>query len=459
MSKFDKIMLIISSVFCFCSFTLSPLYYAIKSKMTYAAACKELYVKGLFGSFKQDFKKGFKTFCSEVKKVVKVLYNGVCAFIEWCKPPKPKHIFTDELDCAFRMVLADYTFTPMIPDITYHYDTPSYISIGLYAKKLITPEIAQELTWHTQSVFQRYLDACQLNNFEYTVIPNVIDNKITLNLLYCEYPEEYPLYSMACRQATYLNIERTCPPLPEQLEIKGRGVVLGYKFDNWQSSGQVVPIMWESKRSNNILVSGLTGGGKTIYVKILLEQLCTQGASVCVCDYKNFCDYSAFKGDSYAVGDDCDAMLKKFCDEFEKVRKSGVTDGKRHVLLFDEWGSYTASKSKKEYEELMNMITSVIQQGRSFLYTCILCSQRFDASSSLRGNLKEQFAVKVYLGSSISTESATMLFPNSEIDKSARLQEYCGYISTPTTDLEVIITPKVDVQALDRRIAKLSSKS
>ena len=262
-----------------------------------------------------------------------------------------------------------------------------------------------------------------------------------------------------CRQATYLNVERTCPPLPEQLEIKGRGVVLGYKFDNWQSSGQVVPIMWEPKRANNILVAGGTGGGKTVYIKKLLEQLLVEGASITVCDYKNFNDYGAFRGDSYAVGDDCDAMLKKFCDDFEKVRQSGVTDGKRHVLLFDEWGSYTASKSKKEYDELMKTITSVIQQGRSFLYTCILCSQRFDATDTLKGNLKEQFHIKVFMGASISTQSAISLYPNSEIKKSARLQEYCGYISTPTTDLEVIITPKVDIQALDRRIEQLSSKT
>ncbi len=458
MSKFDKIMLIISSVFCFCSFTLSPLYYAIKNKMTYAAACKELYVVGLFGNFKQDFKKGFKTFCSEVKKALIVIYNGVCAFIEWCKPPKEKHPYKEELDCGFRMVLADYTYAPMIPDITYYYELPSRISIGVYCKSEITPEVSQELVWHCTAVYQRYLD-CNGLPFKYTVIPNIIDNKMQLDIFYCEYPEEYPLYSMACRQATYMNVERTCPPLPEQLEVKGRGVVLGYKFDNWQSSGQVVPIMWDDKRANNILVAGGTGGGKTVYIKKLLEQLLVEGASITVCDYKNFNDYGAFHGDSYAVGEDCDAMLKKFCDDFEKVRKSGVTDGKRHVLLFDEWGSYTASKSKKEYDELMKMITSVIQQGRSFLYTCILCSQRFDATDTLKGNLKEQFHVKVFMGASISTQSAISLYPNSEIKKSARLQEYCGYISTPTTDLEVIITPKVDVQALDKRIAKLSSKT
>lgn len=266
MTKLEKIFLIILVVVVVCEFAFSPLYYAWKWKMTYAAACKELYVEGLFGSFKQDFKKSFKSFCSEFKKAVKVLYNGVCAFIDLFKPPKEKHLYKEELDCGLRMVLGDYTFAPMIPDITYHYELPSRISIGLYCKSEITPEVSQELVWHCTAVYQRYLD-CNCLPFKYTVIPNVIDNKMQLNIFYCEYPEEYPLYSMACRQATYLNVERTCPPLPEQLEVKGRGVVLGYKFDNWQSSGQVVPIMWDSKRANHILVSGGTGGGKTVYVK------------------------------------------------------------------------------------------------------------------------------------------------------------------------------------------------
>lgn len=456
MSKFDKIMLIISSVLCFCSITLSPLYYAIKNKLTYAAACKELYVEGLFGTFKQDFKNGFKGFNSELKKVAKVIYDGVYAFVEWCKPPKQKHIYKEELDVGLRMVVADYTYAPMLPEIVYHYDLPSHIGIRLYCKSVVTPDVSQELVWHCSAVYQRYLE-CNGLPFEYTVIPSVIDNKIELNIFYCEYPEEYPMYSMACRQATYLTVERTCPPLPEQLAVKTNKIVLGYKFKNWQSSGQVVPILWDN-RACHALVSGGTGGGKTIYVKILLEQFLSQGASVCVCDYKNYGDYRACGG-SYAVGDDCDAMLKQFCDDFNKVRQSGVTDGNKHVLIFDEWGSFTASKSKREFDDLMKMISPLIMLSRAYNYSIVLVSQRFGATDNLVGNLKEQFGIKVFMGAEISTQSATMLFPNSEIDKSARLQEYCGYISTPTTDLEIIITPKVDIQALDRRIARLSSKT
>lgn len=456
MTEFEKIFLISLILIVVCEFVFLPLYYALKWKMTYAAACKELYVKGLFGTFKQDFKKGFKSFSSEFKKVVKVLYNGVCALIDFFKPPKEKHPYKEELDCGFRMVLADYTFAPMIPDITYHYELPSRISIGVYCKSEITPEVSQELVWHCTAVYQRYLE-CNGLPFKYTAIPNVIDNKMELNIFYCEYPEEYPLYSMACRQATYINVERTCPPLPEQLAVKTNDIVLGYKFKNWQSSGQVAPILWD-KRACHALVSGGTGGGKTIYVKMLLEQFLAQGASVCVCDYKNYGDYRACSG-SYAVGDDCDAMLKQFCDDFNKVRQSGVTDGTKHVLIFDEWGSFTASKSKREFDDLMKMISPLIMLSRVYNYSIVLVSQRFGATDNLVGNLKEQFGIKVFMGAEISTQSATMLFPNSEIDKSARLQEYCGYISTPTTDLEVIITPKVDVQALDRRIKQLSSKT
>ena len=102
MTEFEKIFLISLILIVVCEFVFLPLYYALKWKMTYAAACKELYVEGLFGTFKQDFKKGFKTFCSEFKKVAYVLYDGVCAFIEWCKPPKPKHIYKEELDVGLR---------------------------------------------------------------------------------------------------------------------------------------------------------------------------------------------------------------------------------------------------------------------------------------------------------------------------------------------------------------------
>lgn len=47
------------------------------------------------------------------------------------------------------------------------------------------------------------------------------------------------------------------------------------------------------------------------------------------------------------------------------------------------------------------------------------------------------------MGAAISAESAMMLFPNSEIDKSKHLPNLCGYISTPEKDLEILQVPFV----------------
>ena len=453
MSKFELLLAIILLTISFMAIVGVLVWYARRNNITFVAACKVLWYVGFIGAFK-DAQNTVVPLC---KETVSVMYKGICAFIAWCRPPTPKHLYTEDLDCGFRMVLGEYTFAPMIPEIIYHYDRPSHISIGVYSKKLITPEISQEIVWHCSSVFQRYLDGNGLQ-FQYTVIPNVIDNKMQLDIFYCEHPEEYPLYSKACRCATYMSIERTCPPLPEELEVKGQGIVLGYHFDKWKSSGQVVPILWEVDRACHILVSGCTGGGKTIYVKKLIEQMAEEGSAISVLDYKNYGDYRAFKGEYY-VADECDMALKKFCEDFDKVRTNGGTgDGKHHILIFDEWGAYTASKTKREFDELMKMISPLIMLGRAYKYSVCIVSQRVTVND-LIGNLREQFGVKVFMSSSISTSSATMLFPNSEWDKSQRLEEYCGFLSTPKSDLDIIITPKVDVEALDRRIEKLSSKN
>lgn len=453
MSKFELVILVVLSVFNVSMLVFGPLYYAIKWEQTYLDTCKEIY-----GFMFKDIKKDFKAFIAMSKKVAKVLYDGVCAFIDLFKTPPDKIFFDDAFEYAMRRVLAEYVFAPFIPDIVYFYNLPSRVIISLYTKSIISPETTQEIVWHVQAVFQRYLDSLGIH-IEYVVVPYVIDNKIDICILYCEHANEYLLYKNACRQATYMNVERTCAPLPEQLVVKTNGVVLGYDFSKWESSGQVVPIMWDMAKAPHMQVSGITSGGKSIYTKQILERLLELGAIVSIADFKGFGDYKSYKG-NYAICDKCDDLLRQFCQDFENAKANGGNaDGRYRVLIFDEWGSYAAGKSKKEFDELMSMISSVIQMGRAYKYSVILISQRFDATDTLKGNLREQFGIKVYMGSTISTQSASMLFPNSEIKKSERLQEYCGYISTPTTDLEVIITPKVDVEALDRRIEKLSSKN
>lgn len=452
-SSFEIVLLIVMSIA-----VGAGIVYCFKKHMTRTGDSLKGTLIWLWHSFCQetgaaDGKAFRKKVLSFTKKVCATLWTGACWVVAWLIPPPQKHIFGEDLDVALRAVVAEYVYAPFLPEVLYRYDLTSCITISVYTQHLATPDIVQELVWHTQAVFQRYLTAHNLC-FEYTVVPYSVDNKISICIYYCEYATEYVQYRNTCREATYLSIEQTCPPLPEQLSTKGNGIVLGYSFSKWQKSEQVAPILWDLQKAPHAIVGGPSGSGKSVYTLWLAEQMLSQGFDVCICDYKGFGDYRSFRG-SYATGADCDELLRRFCGRFDSARKTGTTDGKPVAMIFDEFTAFAMSKSKREHEELMQLLSGVFLMGRSYNFHLILVSQRFDADA-LKTAYREQCGVKVHMGASISQQSATMLFPNSEIDKSARLEEFCGYLSTPQQDLEIIITPKFDLTALHKRVSRLS---
>ena len=105
------------------------------------------------------------------------------------------------------------------------------------------------------------------------------------------------------------------------------------------------------------------------------------------------------------------------------------------------------SKDTKEYKDIMARFSRCIFMGRAYGFRIILISQVF-SSKVIDTELRAQCGIKVYLGQSISTENATMLFPGSSIDKSLRLPKYAGYISTPEKELDIIQIPYYDTDAM-----------
>lgn len=375
------------------------------------------------------------------------------ALWEYLKPTPGKHIFTPDLYDALYCAVKDYIYAPFQPTITVTYAPwPSEVYVSFYTKSAITGEVAAEVVWHIQAAFQSYLTTYGLT-FDYTAIPYVQDNYIEVCLYYAEMPAEYPAYRAACRQSMLMKADPAFHPLLESDVPPSADVVLGYRYEPWRDSGQIVPIAWDMATAPHCLISGPTGGGKTVFAKVLLERLLLSGATVTVCDFKGYGDLKGFVKD-YAAGNDCDAALTAFCDAFERDREAGVQQKPRRVLIFDEFGSYSASKSKKETDDLMRRISNLIFLSRAYGYSIIFMAQRFDADV-LKTSLRDQFGVKVYMGSSISQQAAMMLFPNSDLDKSVRLQPFCGFYGTPKTDCDVLITPKVDIPALDRRLKAL----
>lgn len=216
-------------------------------------------------------------------------------------------------------------------------------------------------------------------------------------------------------------------------------VNLGYSYEKWKS-GLKVRFQWNTEAVPHILISGITGGSKTVSSQMIVNQLLDDKVDITICDFKAGGDWDNIIP-AYAEYTDCDRLVKEFYTSFVEA-----IHNKRHenkFLLFDEFSSYALSKDTKEFKELMSMISHIAFMGRSFGYHLIFISQQFNAKV-LDTAIREQFGIKIYMGSTISTESAIMLFPNCEIDKSIHLPKYCGYISMPERELDIIQMPYLE---------------
>ncbi|MBN7774406.1 hypothetical protein [Clostridium aminobutyricum] len=184
-------------------------------------------------------------------------------------------------------------------------------------------------------------------------------------------------------------------------------------MESWKN-GVKAPFFWDTDKVPHILLSGITGGGKTILAQMIVNQLLSEHKSISICDFKAGGDWDSISS-NYAEYKNCDKLLDTFYNSFvETIEQKSKSE---QYLIFDEFSSYALSKDNKEFKELMAKISHIAFMGRSFGYRLFFVSQQFN-SKVLDTAIREQFGIKMFMGSTISTESATMLFPNCDIDKS-----------------------------------------
>ena len=200
------------------------------------------------------------------------------------------------------------------------------------------------------------------------------------------------------------------------------------------------PYIWNTDKVPHTLIYGITGGGKTVLSQTVVNQLLKEDCEVYIADFKAGGDWNGIV-DRYADYVECDLLLNDFYEKFCNTIK--VKGHKESFLIFDEFSSYALSKDTKEFKDMMSKVSHIAFMGRSFGYHLIFISQQFNAKV-LDTAIREQFGIKIYMGSTISTESATMLFPNADIDKSIHLPRFCGYISTLETELDIIQIPFIE---------------
>ncbi len=118
------------------------------------------------------------------------------------------------------------------------------------------------------------------------------------------------------------------------------GIKLGFQRGSWEM-GVKEPFLWYPGSVPHLLISGITGGGKSVCAQYIVNQLLDTDADLSIADFKAGGDWDGIVP-CYGEYLECDAILKDFYESFLAAVK-----GKEHhekYLLFDEFSSYALSK-------------------------------------------------------------------------------------------------------------------
>lgn len=370
---------------------------------------------------------------------------------------RPRWCFGDSLWYAFDAIIKDYQYIKLEHEMGQsENELPAYVFIHFYAQQAMTEDRAQELLWHLTAAFRQYLTACGLN---FVVVPTYYISKaeVIIYLYYCEYADELPLLYTLRNQLAQSGTTPGFGTLKDP-SLQGKGkVVLGYSEKAWEKAKAEIPFIWDFERVPHLLIAGPTGGGKSVCAQLIVRQLLQMGQNVSFCDFKAGGDWQGISA-KYAEYNACDDLLNDFYSKFAAALEAGKPDGHHRFLVFDEFSSYALSKDAKDFKALMAKVGQLALMGRSYGYHLIFISQQFSAKVIDTG-IREQFGVRLYMGATISTESAGMLFPGAEIDRGHHLPKYTGYIATPEKELDTILVPKVDPTALKAQLEQLGNDS
>lgn len=180
-------------------------------------------------------------------------------------------------------------------------------------------------------------------------------------------------------------------------------MLLGYLLKDYKECGAKIPVhITLSKKTNNILIAGKSGSGKSLAALwYTYNQLSTGESYVFLSDYKAGEEYKMFESLlSYASGSDAIQMIQSFYQFFTSVRTNRIKLTHHYVLFIEEWFgllTFAESQSKKLKADLMAMVGEILAVGRGLNFGIMLCVQRADASL-FSGGARDQFQCSLSFG-------------------------------------------------------------
>lgn len=158
-------------------------------------------------------------------------------------------------------------------------------------------------------------------------------------------------------------------------------IKLGYSHMQWQY-GVKSPIYWNTKDVPHCLISGSTGGAKTVTCQLIVNQLLDLCKSkedrididnIYICDFKAGGDWdNIVPTDNYGEYIECDKVFNTFYESF--VDTIHQKQRRETYLIFDEFSSYALSKDLKGFKDLMSKTSHLAFMGLNFGHHLTLIS-------------------------------------------------------------------------------------
>ena len=207
-------------------------------------------------------------------------------------------------------------------------------------------------------------------------------------------------------------------------------MTIGYDRNDWKQFQIKNPVnIVLAKKTNSILVTGVSGSGKSLSALFFVWQLLHNRESIVyIADYKAGEEYEAFEGSpSYASGEQVFDMIESFYQFFTEVRTNRKRLKTHYTLFIEEcFGllTYAESRDKKMKSKLLSMVGEILAVGRGLNIGVIIALQRADASLFSSG-AREQFQCVCSFGR-CSAEQFRMLGFNAELDSNPSINYKAG---------------------------------
>jgi energy-coupling factor transporter ATP-binding protein EcfA2 len=219
-------------------------------------------------------------------------------------------------------------------------------------------------------------------------------------------------------------------------------------------------VEWDTDKAAHTLIVGASGSGKTHTAKLLLGRIALYDAQskIFVSDFKADDDFAFLANyERFYRFDECIEGLYEIYHKLQARQRGEDCSRQALFYYFDEWPSFVSYLDKKDREDSLKKMSSLLMMGRSFRINVILSMQRADAQNFNAG-ARDNFGVIIAMGN-LSTDSKEMISPAFKSQMLNDRSRGKGYILTNGNNLTKIIVPAIrDYEKLHRCICEGCSR-